>query len=66
MNNRTYVSSDYAFNNPKRMARWEEYGDEVVPVDLNWASVPKSKNASDNFTNMQTSLRRRFSLGDDE
>lgn len=44
------------------MADWEEYGDEVVPVDLNWASVPKRKNDPSNLKNAQTSLQRRFSL----
>lgn len=64
-NNKVYISSDYAFNHPDRMKRFEDYGDEVIPVDLNWAAVPKSKNDPSNFKNAQASLRRRFSLGDE-
>lgn len=60
---KTYISSDYLFNNPDKKAQFEQFGDGVVPVDLNWASVPEQKAGADNLINAQETIRRRFSLG---
>lgn len=60
---KTYISSDYLFNRPEKKAQFEEWGDGVIPVDLNWASVPEKKDGADNLKDAQETIRRRFSLG---
>ena len=60
---KTYISSDFLFNHPDAKQRFEEFGDDVVAVDANWASVPETKDGADNLKNAQASIRNRFSLG---
>lgn len=63
MSSKTYISSDFLFNRPEAKDRFEMFGDDVVPVDINWASVPEQKDGKDNIINAQASIRNRFSLG---
>lgn len=63
MNQKTYISSDFLFNRPEAKERLESFGDDVVAVDLNWASVPEKKDGANNLINAQASIRNRFSLG---
>jgi hypothetical protein len=60
---KVYISSDYLFNRPEKKAKFEEFGEDVVAVDANWASVPEQKDGKDNLINAQASIRSRFSLG---
>lgn len=51
------------FNKPEKKVMFESFGEDVVPVDLNWASVPEKKDGENNLEDAQDSIRRRFSLG---
>jgi hypothetical protein len=63
MSRKLYISSDYIFNRPEKKDTFEAFGEEVVPVDFNWAFVPEKKNGEDNLKNAQETIRSRFSLG---
>lgn len=62
MNHKVFVESDKFFNKPELKTDMAFLGD-VVPVDINCASVPETKSGADNLKNAQASIRKRFSLG---
>lgn len=60
------ISSDKYLNDPDFAKKFESFGAQVDPVDINNAFVPVNKDAADNFAKSQANIRRRFRLEDDD